>query len=965
MGPQIPRSSVTSVLKLQPAAPGSVTLYLIVCAVLVLASINTAARAASGQEADSTITGYRAQYEAALRYRASGEPIEAVITLKNALQEKPDHVPSLILMGEIYLDQRLGDAAETTFRRARMLGADQGQSMLLLGYALLAQRKAEQALTELSTDGLAPAAQAQVYALRAEANLILSRVDAANRELNAADAAMPQTLEADLVRVALLLRRGRTPRAEQLAARLLQQWPQRSEVWNVAGSASHAAGKLEEALHRYGRAIDINPGNGDARIARLSILIDTRRDDEASADLAYFAENHPSEPRASYLRAVKLARAGDTFGATQALSQTTYVLSTHHKNLLYNRNSPLLLIAALSHYGLDQQEQAIAYAEAYLAMHHDHVGVRRLLGDAMLRANRAQEAVRVLETALTYAPTDIALLTLTANAYGQLSRFADATRLLEKVLRTQTGGPFVQTHHAAMQIGAGAVEEGIAALSRLVDKDPVHSPAGLALMLTHQQNDNHSQAISVGEQLAARDPENLSVINLLGVSYFLADKLDEAQAQFASCLARDPGFLPAAINAAKVDLARGNTRAARERLTDLASKNRSSGRLQLELSRVAIAEQQPRAAIDHARKAQSLAPGNPDVLRNLVDLHLQADDISAAGEVARSAATTDPTNLEIRELELRTLLAEQRHEAARPLLLRMADLAGGNVEWLMKIAAYQANLGFSRDAVFNLQTVVSDDPNKLTAQAGLIEQLLAQNKTQQALQAVTAALQRFPRSAHMHLLHGEILLATGDNATALEYFDRALQFLPLNLAVIRGAHALAAEGDLEAAEQRLQNWLQQNDDDQRVQKSLAELYLTTGQYALAAQAYRRLVAARSEDVALINNLAFALHKVGDREGRKMAERAYTLAPNDAKVNDTLGWILVNEGEADEALGYLRDASARDFRDSEIRYHLAVCLHNLGRHAEARSELTAALSSTLPFNDRDNAQSLLQTLNAAL
>jgi predicted Zn-dependent protease len=79
------------------------------------------------------------------------------------------------------------------------------------------------------------------------------------------------------------------------------------------------------------------------------------------------------------------------------------------------------------------------------------------------------------------------------------------------------------------------------------------------------------------------------------------------------------------------------------------------------------------------------------------------------------------------------------------------------------------------------------------------------------------------------------------------------------------------------------------------------------------------------------------------------------------TDDTLGWILLAQGEADKALTYLSAASRSAPNNPDIQYHLAVALNRLGQTADAQTRLETLLGSGATFSDRAEAEKLLQQL----
>ena len=64
----------------------------------------------------------------------------------------------------------------------------------------------------------------------------------------------------------------------------------------------------------------------------------------------------------------------------------------------------------------------------------------------------------------------------------------------------------------------------------------------------------------------------------------------------------------------------------------------------------------------------------------------------------------------------------------------------------------------------------------------------------------------------------------------------------------------------------------------------------------------------------LNNLAWLYQQKGDlAKARGVAEQAAAAAPRVAEIDDTLGWILLAQGEAGKALTHLSAASRRSTR----------------------------------------------------
>ena len=112
---------------------------------------------------------------------------------------------------------------------------------------------------------------------------------------------------------------------------------------------------------------------------------------------------------------------------------------------------------------------------------------------------------------------------------------------------------------------------------------------------------------------------------------------------------------------------------------------------------------------------------------------------------------------------------------------------------------------------------------------------------------------------------------------------------------------------------------------------------------------------------VLNNLAWAYQQVKDKRALETAERAYKLKPDNAAIADTLGWMLVEQGNNTRGLELLQKAVAAAPNAHEIRYHLAQAWLKVGDKSKARSELERVLASDAKFPQQAEAMKLLKQL----
>jgi tetratricopeptide (TPR) repeat protein len=144
-----------------------------------------------------------------------------------------------------------------------------------------------------------------------------------------------------------------------------------------------------------------------------------------------------------------------------------------------------------------------------------------------------------------------------------------------------------------------------------------------------------------------------------------------------------------------------------------------------------------------------------------------------------------------------------------------------------------------------------------------------------------------------------------------------------------------------------------------------DIYQALGDNDLAIKDYRAALRLNQDFVPVLNNLAYLLAKVGGdsnlNEALPLIQRAKRLVPGDARILDTMGWVLSKRGAHLSALQELEEAAQLAPKNPTIQYHLALALVALERPAQAIDKLKKALSLPENFADKEDATRLLRKL----
>lgn len=901
-----------------------------------------------------------AYYEDAIERYNTKAYDEAVIQLKNALQENPKLLPAMVLLGRAYLETGNAGAAETALNDALTAGADPSLVAVPLAKTYLLQLKHDLLLAQNVSSRLPTKVRAELHALRARTAMEISAREKLEKELALAEKLNPTNANLLALKVTLALKGNNLDLADSLTKTMLKHHPRHVETWQSIASVKHLQGDTSGALESYSKVIAIDPGNASARIARIGLLLDLDRDDETTADFEALSKVGTTGPRVNYLRSIKLAKAGDEHGSRQALNDVISVIDTLGPELV-NRNPQLLVTAGNANHSLKNLESARFYFETYRELGGRELLPMIALANIYLAQNEHHEAIGILEDIASALPNNLGILSMLAEAYQGSGDSDRAIALLERVTSIVNEDPQLETQLALSRIQAGYKEQGVRELKNVFGKGENRAFAGFPLAITLLHSGAFDEAISVASKLSDGEPDNLNYKNLIGIAQVGKGDLAGAKSTFTEMLTLNPDHLPTLINLAKIERHRRNFDLAVTVLQDLLKTHPNNPQVLVELSRLEKARSDLPSALRWAKNASQIS-NKFAVQKHLIQLLVEMNQSEEALKIALNLDSLLPDNYQVKKLLVQTQLAAGQQDQAKSLLREMASDAQFNSEKLVEIAEMQAYSGDLENAGYTLFKAIQGTPEHFRAQSLLADIELRLNRLEEAFERADLLKQRYPSSNVGYRIAGDVLVRRDEYSKAIKQYQAGIERAADSQLTIKLYIAHRNNRDLPAAEKSLRSWLESNQDDLFARNALAEFYLGTNAYRKAETEYKLLVAARPEDPLILNNMANLYDKLNQPEqAMKFAKSALSLAPHNPLINDTLGWLLIKSENYQEGIGYLREALTRAADNSEIRYHLAVALHQLNRDEEAVMELTHALAEKQPFEGRGSAEALLLEL----
>ena len=884
---------------------------------------------------------------------ATGQFRAAEIELKNAVRADQSNMNAHYRLA--VLELRLGEAAAAEHEAsvARAGGYDPEKVVPLLADAYLLQGKYRELLQEFpATSGSAPQ-RASVLVARGYAQLALQQRDAAKTSFEKAQQIAPKAPQPILAEAKLALQDHQLAQAATLYDRALSLAPKSREALAGKADVMRLKGDAPAALKLLNEAVAEDPDFAQARLERAQILISQNHPGQAENDIQAVIKVQPRNGAAYYLDALVAVNQKNFQKANEDLEKISSIIAEIPKGYY---------VQAIVQYNLHQLDQAADSARRYVARNPDDLAGHKLLGLIELGLGHPADTIDTLSKFEAAGKADAGTLDLLGRAYAALGAAPKALSAFNEAVHLAPDNASLRMRLGATQLRAGDTADAVKDLQESLDISP-NTPAGEMLVLTDLAAAHWKEAEAAAETLGKAQPNSPIPGNLQGLIKLAQFDLAGAHTQFAELSQKYPKYLPARLNLAQVLSLEGKSGEAEDTLRQILVQEPANGVALTRLVNLLLRDGKPDDALNAAKQAHAAAPNNAAVTAGLIDLELRLGHKDEALALARQESGENTVaNFPLILARARAEFAAGLKPEAAHTYQRLLTIAPSRPDLRIEYASTLLGAGDKTGAAQALDAAMKLMPGNPQLVAARIALELKTGGLDAALKKADELATSNPNLPTAAALKGDVYMAAGKDGQAADAYAKSFQQTPSTMLAVRLFRAQLGAGHDAAAVATLRNWSVKNPNDLAVDEILGSYDLKTHDYAEAKTAFGAILEKSPQNVVALNNLAWLAQKTGDLDAaRSFAQRAYLLSPELPQTADTLGWILVRQGQAANAVGLLTRASAEQKSDSAIQYHLAVALNDTGHRDQAIALLTPLLKGTTQFDDKPAAEKLFAEL----
>jgi len=354
----------------------------------------------------------------------------------------------------------------------------------------------------------------------------------------------------------------------------------------------------------------------------------------------------------------------------------------------------------------------------------------------------------------------------------------------------------------------------------------------------------------------------------------------------------------------------------------------------------------------------------------MAELQVLHSEFQAALDSVQQIMKIDPGNVNARLIESQALLGQKKYGESDTLLASMLKTNPSSPDVFYQAGVSAITQGKLTEAEADFMRAYELNPANPRGLLGVVEADIQEGKPDLAMSLLQTESKKAPNRLDIVVLMGTTAVREGRYQDALAYFTRVLNGLDQKAKVRADLYLQIADvyrkmGDRNSAIANMQKAREILPENEIVLSGLAVTLDQAGRRTEARQAYEAGLKVDPNNTLVLNNLAYLMAETNaDLDvALNYAQKAKGLNPNMPEISDTLGWILLKKGLAEQAIPVFQALVSKVPSFSTYHYHLAIAYSQKGDAKKAADELREAMKHSPAKEEQQKIEEMLSKLRA--
>ena len=829
----------------------------------------------------------------------NGNANGAIVYLKGALEADENYLDARQQLAIAYIDAGKIEPAERELQKVLQKNPAKIELKLLLAKVYNLLKKPDDALKVIDEYLAVKSYDSDALEYKGIAYAIKRMPSEAERFFTQALQVDPKRESTRIELAVLYTSLGRHADARKQMEAILLNNPSNIKACNLLAQEEKARGSKEKAIEQYRKVASLN--KEDASPLYAIGIINIEQNDLVNAEkvATELTQQFPKRSETARLKGI-ISFKKNNLSDAEANLQSSIKLQPSLEGYYY---------LGLTQHAMGLFESAISQFNAILGRSPAHEPSQLMIAMIMLQQKRVDDAIEKVTAALKSNPDSAQAHNLLGSAYIAKGKFDDGMRELK--IASQLDPSIADTN----------VKKGILNLSRgdslaaggdfqaALRAQPENLNLRLLLQAYNLRQKDPGKAKSVLKQGLTGKKEDAIIYNALASVAFSQRQIEEAVQYLQTAKKSDPSFWSSYYYLASYFASQGESDKAIAEFQEVLAKDPQNVKALLSVAALQDLRGRDKEALEAYTRAKQTK--SDAAYLEVAEYYLRKKDSANALKVLNEAVSANSKNMAALETKGKLLAADKKYKEALDVFDEIEQI-NKEAGLVLKLNTYMV-MNDAPKALEQAQKIVSANPKSATGYMVVASLYEKQNNLDRAIDELKKGLVIEPGNYQARLQLGEINVRKKDYKTATATFSECIKVKP-DLAP--AYFALGAVQEL------------------------------SGNKKDAVNRYREALARDNNLVLALNNLAY-LYADGygsKSEALRLANAAYMLQPGNVGILDTLGFALLKNGKAADAVKIYEKITATMPDNGTFIYHYSLALKANGERVKALEKIQVALRS---------------------